>query len=186
VRSLASPAAPPPAAAGEGGGGGGGAAGQTQQQEEAVSVGDVVAVRYRRGQPAAGIDTHVVLEWAGGSKGDVVADAVLAVLLQTAGEPCGAALAEQRRQEALAAGDAKAALAAEVRLAAVLLEAQFGPVVVDEAAGTICWQVDGVAVTVHHAVGKVSCGCPVLRERLERVMTRIAEALKPCALDFED
>jgi cleavage and polyadenylation specificity factor subunit 3 len=196
VRSISTPP-PPPSAAGAASGGHGDAKQQQQpaaaaaaerqrEQEAAVSVGDVVVVRYRPANAALGYDAHVVLEWAGGSKGDVVADAVLAVLLQTAGEPSSAVRAEQQRQAALAAGDAAAALQAEVQLAAMLLEAQFGPVRVDEAAGTIGFCVDGVRVVVDHAAQKVACDSEPLRARLEKVMQRIGEALKPCAMDFED
>ncbi|KAF8069419.1 CPSF73-I [Scenedesmus sp. PABB004] len=165
--------------------------GQQQQEEEdegeaAVSVGDVVIVRYRRGDAAAGTEPHVVLEWAGGSKGDVVADAVLAVLLANAAEPSGAARAEAARQAALADGDARGALAAEVRLAGLLLGAQFGPVSVDEGLARIVVDVDGAEVVVDHVAGKVDCACDALRGRVERVLRRIHEALKPCALDFED
>lgn len=159
---------------------------QQQQAEQAVSVGDIVLVRYRPGDAVHGYESHVVLEWAGGSKGDVVADAVLAVLLQAAGEPSGADAVEQQRQAALAAGDVSAALQAELQLAAMLLQAQFGPVVVNEAAGSISWEVDGVAVVVDQLHGKVSCDSEPLRVRVDKVMQRISEALRPCALDFED
>jgi cleavage and polyadenylation specificity factor subunit 3 len=164
--------------------------GQQQQQqdddEESVCVGDIVMVRYRPGNPALGYESHVVLEWAGGSKGDVVADAVLAVLLQAAGEPSGAAKAEAVRQAALAAGDVAGALHAEMQLAGMLLAAQFGPVAVSEAAGQIRMQVDGVEVVVDHVHGKVTCESEPLRGRVEKVLQRITEALRPCALDFED
>lgn len=156
------------------------------EQEQAVSVGDIITVRYRPGNASLGYDSHVVLEWAGGSKGDVVADAVLAVLLQTAGEPSGAAKAEAARQAALAAGDAGAAVLAEMQLAGMLLAAQFGPVKVKELAGQIEFAVDGVDVLVDHLHGKVTCNKEGLKGRVEKVMQRITEALKPCALDFED
>jgi cleavage and polyadenylation specificity factor subunit 3 len=163
--------------------------GQQQQQEDeeqAVCVGDIVTVRYRPGNPSLGYESHVVLEWAGGSKGDVVADAVLAVLLQAAGEPSGAAKAEAARQAALAAGDVAGAFHAEMQLAGMLLAAQFGPVAVSEAAGQIQMQVDGVEVSVDHVHGKVACESEPLRVRVEKVLQRITEALRPCALDFED
>lgn len=172
--TAASDSITPPAAAAE------------QQPEQAVSVGDIVTVRYRPGNPQLGYDSHVVLEWAGGSKGDVVADAVLAVLLQTAGEPTGAAKAEAARQAALAAGDAAAAVQAEMQLAGLLLAAQFGPVKVNESAGQIVMNVDGVEVLVDHLLAKVTCESAGLKARVEKVMLRITEALKPCALDFED
>lgn len=155
-------------------------------QEECVEVGEIVRVRYRPANSKLGYDTHVVLEWAGGSKGDVVADAVLAVLLQTAGEPAGAAAIEQRRAEALADGDVAAALKAELQLAGMLLAAQFGPVDVNETTGQISWLVDGVSVVVDVVGSKVSCHNEALRARVEKVMLRIHEAMKPAALDFED
>jgi cleavage and polyadenylation specificity factor subunit 3 len=159
---------------------------QPPDGEQAVCVGDIVMVRHRPGNPKLGYESHVVLEWAGGSKGDVVADAVLAVLLQAAGEPTGAAKAEASRQAALAAGDVAGALHAEMQLAGMLLAAQFGPVAVSEAAGQIRMQVDGVEVVVDHVAGKVACDSEPLRLRVEKVLQRITEALRPCALDFED
>ncbi|WIA30437.1 hypothetical protein OEZ86_000521 [Tetradesmus obliquus] len=176
----------PAAAAAAADGSSSSSSGQPPEGEQAVCVGDIVMVRYRPGNPALGYESHVVLEWAGGSKGDVVADAVLAVLLQAAGEPSGAAKAEAARQAALAAGDVAGALHAEMQLAGLLLAAQFGPVVVSEAAGQIQMQVDGVEVVVDHVHGKVACDAEPLRLRVEKVLQRITEALRPCALDFED
>jgi cleavage and polyadenylation specificity factor subunit 3 len=155
-------------------------------QEQCVEVGEIVRVRYRPANDTLGYDTHVVLEWAGGSKGDVVADAVLAVLLQTAGEPAGAAELEQRHAAALADGDVGAAVLAELQLAGMLLAAQFGPVDVNETTGQISWNVDGVDVVVDVIAGKVGCESEALRVRVEKVMLRIHEAMKPAALDFED
>jgi cleavage and polyadenylation specificity factor subunit 3 len=163
-----------------------GPASSADVQEECVEVGEIVRVRYRRANDTLGYDTHVVLEWAGGSKGDVVADAVLAVLLQTAGEPAGAAELELRRATALADGDVGAAVLAELQLAGMLLAAQFGPVDVNETTGQISWNVDGVEVVVDVVGGKVSCESEALRVRVEKVMLRIHEAMKPAALDFED
>lgn len=162
------------------------AAADSDSQEQCVDVGDIVRVRYRPANSALGYDSHVVLEWSGGSKGDVVADAVLAVLLQTAAEPAGAAEAEQKRKEALASGDVAAAVAAELQLAGMLLAAQFGPVDVNETTGQISWSADGTQVVVDVVGSKVSCDSEPLRARIEKVMERIQEALKPCALGFED
>jgi cleavage and polyadenylation specificity factor subunit 3 len=158
------------------------------EEPQAVSVGGVVTVTHRPGDSARGYGPHVVLEWAGGSKGDVVADAVLAVLLQAAGEPSGAASAEAARAAALSRGDARAALAAEARLAAALLGAQFGPAAVDDATGRITLTLDDDGTVAHVDVvsGKVDCTEPVTRARLERALRRIGDALRPCALDFED
>jgi cleavage and polyadenylation specificity factor subunit 3 len=163
-----------------------GSATDAAEDHLAVCVGDIVTVKYRPGQPKLGYESHVVLEWAGGSKGDVVADAVLAVLLQAAGEPSGAAKAEAARQAALESGDTAAAVRAEMQLAAVLLAAQFGPVEVDEKLGRITMVVDGVEILIDHATGKVVCEDIALQGRVQKVLLRITEAMRPCALDFED
>jgi cleavage and polyadenylation specificity factor subunit 3 len=176
--SPSSSADPAAAAAGDGG--------AESIQEECVEVGEIIRVRYRPANSELGYGSHVVLEWAGGSKGDVVADAVLAVLLQLAGEPEGASELEQQRAAALADGDVAAALTAELQLAGMLLSAQFGSVDVNETAGQISWSVDGAGVVVDVVGGKVSCENGPLRVRVEKVMQRIHEAMKPAALDFED
>jgi cleavage and polyadenylation specificity factor subunit 3 len=165
---------------------GGGIGGAESIQEECVEVGAIIRVRYRPTNSELGYGSHVVLEWAGGSKGDVVADAVLAVLLQLAGEPEGASELEQQRAAALADGDVAAALTAELQLAGMLLSAQFGAVDVNETTGQISWSVDGAGVVVDVVGGKVSCENGALRVRVEKVMQRIHEAMKPAALDFED
>ena len=173
-----------PSSAGTGGGGGGGGA---LPGEEVVNVSGLVTVRYRPGVPAAGYGSHVLIEWQGGSKGDLVADAVIAVILQAAGEPPGASAAEEQRRKATAAGDAVGAAAAEMALTAALLRAQFGEVVVNEDLGIIKIVTDGVEVVVDHFGRKVACpGNEALRVRVERVVERVTEAMQPCVMDFED
>eukprot|EP00879_Flechtneria_rotunda_P030549 GHRR01033195.1.p1 GENE.GHRR01033195.1~~GHRR01033195.1.p1 ORF type:complete len:643 (+),score=196.64 GHRR01033195.1:256-2184(+) len=157
-----------------------------EESEQAVRVGDVVTVWYRPGNTALGYESHVVLEWAGGSKGDVVADAVLAVLLQTAGQPPAAAQAEDALRKAVAVGDGSAATEAEMQLAGALLAQQFGPADVNTTTGQIHLEVDGVGVLVEWVAGKVVSGNSGLQSRVERVLRRIEEALRPCALNFED
>lgn len=51
----------------------------------AVVVGELVTVRYVPADDASGVVSHVVLEWEGGRQGDMVADAVVAVVLQVRG-----------------------------------------------------------------------------------------------------
>ncbi|GFR43562.1 hypothetical protein Agub_g4655 [Astrephomene gubernaculifera] len=149
----------------------------------AVVVGDTVTVRYVPADDAAGVDSHVVLEWEGGRQGDMVADAVIAVVLQTAGEPPAAASAESAMLAARAAGDEAAASAAELHLIAALLRSQYGPAAVDEARGVINLTVDGAAAVVDHREGKVLCGEAGLRGRIEKSLDRLAAAIRPVAVD---
>jgi hypothetical protein len=174
------------------GGSGGGASKQQQQDDpddfdEAVTVGDAVTVGYRAASPAAGYESHAVVKWRGGAVGDMMADAVVAVILQAAGEPPAAAAAEAARAAALAAGDAEAAVGAEMELAASLLRAQFGVegVVMDAGALEMRMAVDGVDLKVDYKGVKVECGDEGLRGRVERALGRVMQAMRPCVLDGE-
>jgi cleavage and polyadenylation specificity factor subunit 3 len=177
-------AAGPSYSAAAGGVGGGGEAGGV---DEVINVSGLVTVRYKPGVATAGYDSHVLVEWQGGSKGDLVADAVIAVILQAGGEPPGASAAEEQRRKALAAEDEVGAAAAEMALLAALLRAQFGDVVVNDDLGMIKIVTDGVEVVVDHFGRKVSCpGNEALRVRVEKVVDRVMEAMQPCVMDFED
>ena len=48
--------------------------------EQSLKVGNVVSVSYKA--EAESVPAHVVLEWEGGSTSDMVADAVIAIILQ--------------------------------------------------------------------------------------------------------
>jgi cleavage and polyadenylation specificity factor subunit 3 len=101
---------------------------QEGDEEEAVTVGGLVTVRHRRADPSRGHGRHAIVEWEGGALADLVADAVVAVVLQSAGEPRAAARADAARRAALGRGDRAAAREAEADLVAALLRAQFGRV----------------------------------------------------------
>ena len=90
-----------------------------------IRVGGCVDVEHVPGGGPGGAG-QVVLSWAGGPGGDLVADAVVAVTLAAAGEPPAARAAEGARAAAAAAGDADGVAAAEACLLAALLGAQFG------------------------------------------------------------
>ena len=55
-------------------------------QGQLLRVGEAVTVMYKEGTPQqpkqAPVAPHVVLEWQGGSEADMIADAVVAILLQ--------------------------------------------------------------------------------------------------------
>ncbi len=130
-------AGPAGGGAGKGGGSGGGGG-------QVLRIGDVVTLTFHppgsaSGPPGGGDGAslgggstgHVSLEWCGGSDADMVADAVVAVVLQAAGQPPGLPAIEVQRHKALAAGDAEAAERAELGIITSLLGAQFGPARVD-------------------------------------------------------
>jgi cleavage and polyadenylation specificity factor subunit 3 len=150
-----------------------------------LRVGELVDVVYREGNPEAGYERHVVVEWAGGPAGDLVADAVVAVLLQAAGEPLAAAEAETARRDALAAGDKAGAAAAELSLLAALLGAQFGVAVADVEAGVVRVAVDKAAAVVDPRSSQVACDDDALRGRLERALERAIIAMRPAAVDAD-
>lgn len=160
--------------------------GEQQQEEEGVQVGDIVLVLYRPANAGLGYPAHVVLEWEGGAIGDMVADAVVAVLLQAAGEPAGAAEAEEARRQALLQGDIETAVEAELQLMAAVLRAQFGIAHVQSEMGQVVVEVDGQVVIVDHKNGKVTGEPPGLRDRVEKAVRRVSEAMRPCTLDFEE
>lgn len=161
-----------------------GAAGESTS--DSLSVGGIVTVRHRPADRKLGYSSHVVVEWEGGAVGDMVADAVVAVVLQATGEPPGAALAEEARRQALAAGDVDAVAAAELQLLAALLGSQFGPAVVDAAKQLITVDVDGEVVSVDYRTSKVASDNENLRRRVETAVLRVSEAMRPCPLDFDD
>lgn len=100
-----------------------------------LRIGDAVTLTYQPSQAAAasssGSGGHIVVEWCGGSDADMVADAVVAVVLGAAGQPPGLPAIEVQRHQALKAGDAEAAERAELGIITSLLGAQFGPARVD-------------------------------------------------------
>lgn len=101
---------------------------------------------------------------------------------QSAGEPEAAVAAERARLRAMQDGDWDGVMAAELRIAAALLSAQFGPATVDEARGTVSLSVDGTAIVVTQRSGKVECGDGVLRGRVEKALARVTQAMRPLPL----
>lgn len=148
-----------------------------------VTVGGVVSVTYHPADDVAGQDSHVVLEWEGGRHGDMVADAVVAVILQTFEAPAAATKAEAALHAARSAGDEDAAAVAELHLMAALLRSQYGPAHVDEEEGSIELSVDQLIVVVEHKSGKVICGDAGLRARIERSLERLAAAIRPAPVE---
>jgi len=154
--------------------------GRTEVEEEAA-----VKAREGRAVDAAAKLSRVVLEWVGGSEADMIADAVVAVVLQAAGQPPGVCTAELQRHKALQAGDVDGAMRAELGLIAALMGAQYGPSEVDSEQGIIFVKVDDRHVIIDARSGKVQCADEVLRRRVEKSLSRLNAAMHPCELGTE-
>ena len=76
---------------------------------------------------------HALVEWSSDPLTDMIADAVLSVILQLAEEPAGLAEAEKAHKNALEAKDTDGAANARLRIVAGMLGVQFGePRAIDE------------------------------------------------------
>lgn len=154
---------------------------------EILRVGDLVTVSH---QPASGLEhadeeARVILEWTGGAEADMIADAVIAIVLQAAGQPPGIGDAELARYKALQSGDADGAARAEMGVMAALLSAQFGPAQVDTRSNIIFVDVDGKHVIIDAKSGDVQCGDAALKGRVQKAMGRMQRALNPCEVGSE-
>lgn len=132
-----------------------------------LRIGDAVTLTYHPpATSSGGSGGHAVLEWCGGSDADMVADAVVAVVLGAAGAPPGLEGAEAARRKALAAGDSEGAEAAELGILTALLGAQFGPARVDaDQVGTRRGQQPGARCVAHGGLAgqqHALAGCPRL------------------------
>jgi len=164
-----------------------------------IRVGGCVDVEHAPGGGPGGGD-QVVLTWAGGPGGDLVADAVVAVTLAAAGEPPAARAAEGARSRAAAAGDAGGVAAAEAALLTALLAAQFGdaraeppavsaalPSSITVTCGGCAVAVDVKSGVVREASGEEGGGAAAaLADRVGRAAKRVRAALRPLAGAEED
>ena len=80
---------------------------------------------------------HALVEWSSDPLTDMIADAVLSVILQLAEEPAGLAEAEKAHKNALEAKDKDGAANARLRIVAAMLGVQFGEPDVDEPTQTL-------------------------------------------------
>lgn len=129
---------------------------------------------------------RVLLEWIGGSKADLIADAVIAMILQSADEPAGICEIEESMFKSIKAGDTKSAMLEEMKLISQLLDVQFGSSTVDEKQGIIFLDVDGkhVILTTDMDSGDVivKSADSALKARVERAVSRMKAALLPTRL----
>jgi cleavage and polyadenylation specificity factor subunit 3 len=159
-------------------------------EPEALRIGDTITLTYKApGSSSTGgggggySGGYVLIEWEAGTVADMLADGVVAVILQAKGEPKTLVAAEAARRAAYKRDDYHSANVAELHILAEMLAAQFGPADVDDEELMIVVNTDGRKVVVDHRDKTVECyEDPALRERVERAVRRVEEAMMPLAL----
>ncbi len=149
--------------------------GAMDKERETISIEEHLTIV--KGAPSAGAVPHIVMEWDSNPISDLLADSVVAMVLQIEDEPQDLAGLEAALKSAQ--GDEKQAAVARLRIARALMAAQFGEVDIDETEGILTFTVGGEPVAVYAKDGKVECGPDPLRERVEQVVQRIAAAIQP-------
>lgn len=153
-------------------GGGTGAA----AEPEGLSVNGGALTIVKRPAGKVGVE-HALIEWSSDPLTDMIADAVLSVILQLEEEPEGLAEAEDAHKAAIAARDEAAAAAARLRIVAAMLGVQFGEPDVDDAAQTLRLRVDNVDAEVRYATRDVECADSAVKARVETALERIDMAI---------
>lgn len=147
-------------------------------KQVSLRVGDCVSVTHSSSKP-----DRIMLEWRGGPEADMIADAVIALILQSADEPPGICELEEKMFKAIKSGDTKSATMAQIKLLSQLLNAQFGSTKLDEKQGIILVQVDGKHVVLRtdldsgHVID-IQCADSALRSRVERAVDRMKIAMQ--------
>lgn len=145
-----------------------------------LRVGDNITLTHRNAED------RVLLEWVGGSKSDLIADAVIAMILQSSDEPAGICELEEAMFKSIKSGDTNGAMLAEMKLISNLLDVQFGSSTVDEKQGIIFVDVDGkhVVLTTDMDSGDVTVKSAdaSLKARVERAVGRMKAAILPTRL----
>jgi len=153
-----------------------------QPPRQALRVGEWLIVE--EGERRPGAAPHVVLQWESDPVADMLADSVVAIILQMQDSPI--ARAETAREAALRAEDMEGVRKAELEIVHKLMQAHFGPAQLDEEAGCIAFETAGAPCTVHHqphpAMALVECVDEALKTRVERVLKRLEGALRPVVL----
>jgi cleavage and polyadenylation specificity factor subunit 3 len=147
-------------------------------KQVSLRVGDCVSVTHSSSTP-----DRIMLEWLGGPEADMIADAVIALILQSADEPPGICELEETMFKAIKSGDTKSATMAQLKLLSQLLNAQFGTTKLDEKQGIILVQVDGKHVVLRtdldsgHVID-IQCADSALKSRVGRAVDRMKIAMQ--------
>jgi len=133
-----------------------------------VRIGDSVTVTAGEGSKRA------VLEWASGSSNDLIADAVIALMLLENELALGEEVEKGEEMEE-----------ETVRIAARVLDSQFGEARVDEKTGRIFVDVDGKhvivdIVEVESSAASVTCADAGLKLRVEKALARLLRCIRKC------
>jgi cleavage and polyadenylation specificity factor subunit 3 len=145
-------------------------------EPEGLSVNGGALTIVKRPAGDAGVE-HALIEWSSDPLTDMIADAVLSVILQLEEEPEGLAEAEDAHKAALEARDKKAAANARLRIVAAMLGVQFGHPDVEEETQTLRLKVDNAACEVRYATRDVECADAATKARVETALERIDMAI---------
>lgn len=137
-----------------------------KSEVETLSVHGVVKVRHES-------DELLVMEWTSDPIADMVADSVVALVLQLdAGPSESLALVGRAREGGVSEKD-------DMRLRRKLLRDLFGTVDLDEEAKVLKVTMDGVGATYDYASKKVECEDEQMAERIRTAFRRIDAAVYP-------
>ena len=125
-------------------------------------------------------DTNfIVLEWESSPSNDLLADAIVAVVLKAEPPTEEMTTAEAVRESARKDGDTEKAREMELCIAEQFFIAQFGDCECDAKTGNIALEVNGVSACVAWDDSVVHCEDEPLKDRLQRILARIKLSLGP-------
>ena len=121
---------------------------------------------------------HALLQWDADPMNDMIADAVLSVILQLEDEPEHLTAAEAAHKRAMKNKDVAGVQTARLRIVAAMLGVQFGePRQIDEEAQMVELRVENTDVAVRYGTRDVDCEDAAVKARVETALERIDVAI---------
>ena len=121
---------------------------------------------------------HALLQWDADPMNDMIADAVLSVILQLEDEPEHLTAAEAAHKRAMKNKDVAGVQTARLRIVAAMLGVQFGePRQIDEEAQVVELRVENTDVAVRYGTRDVDCEDAAVKARVETALERIDVAI---------
>ena len=121
---------------------------------------------------------HALLQWDADPINDMIADAVLSVILQLEEEPEHLTRAEAAHRDAMKNKDKAGVQAARLRIVAAMLGVQFGePRAIDEENQVVELRVENADVAVRYGNRDVDCADAAVKSRVETALERIDMAI---------
>ena len=155
--------------------------GDREEEPEGLSVnGGALTIMKCPATGKTGVE-HALIEWSSDPLTDMIADAVLSVILQFEDEPEGLVEAEKAHKNALEARDKTAAANARLRIVAAMLGVQFGEPDIEESEQTLRLRVDNADCVVRYKSRDVECADAATKSRLETALERIDMAIADSA-----